>query len=54
VNPRRHIWSQLNQLNKVLAGVRRHAYYSFSNWESMVKPLIVDREGVGQAERRFR
>jgi len=56
VNPRRHIWSQLNQLNKVLAGVSRHAHYSISNWESLVKPLIVDveREGAGQAVRRFR
>ena len=54
VNPRRHIWSQFNQLNKVLAGVSRHAYYSLSNWESMVKLLIVDCEGVEQAVRRFR
>ena len=56
VNPRRHIWSQLNQLNKVLAGVSRHAHYGISNWESLVKPLIVDvdREGAGQAVRRFR
>lgn len=53
VNPRKHIWSQLNQLNKVLAGVSRHAHYSISNWESKVKPLIVVHEGERQAERRF-
>jgi IS605 OrfB family transposase len=41
VNPRKHIWSQLNQLNKALAGMSRHAYFSVPNWESEVKPLIV-------------
>lgn len=45
VNPRKHIWSQFNQLNKVLAGMSRHAYFSISNWESKVKLLIVGNEG---------
>lgn len=38
VNPSRHVWSQWNQLNKKLAGIRRHSYFGISNWESMLKP----------------
>lgn len=40
VNPRKHVWSRLSQLNKVLAGMSRHDYFSISNWELKVKPLI--------------
>jgi IS605 OrfB family transposase len=41
VNPRKHVWSALNQLNKFIGRCvmvnRRHDYYSVSNWESVVK-----------------
>jgi IS605 OrfB family transposase len=37
VNPHKHVWSQWNQLNNQLRGVKRHCYYSISNWESMLK-----------------
>lgn len=40
VNPRKHVWSGINQLNKVLTGMARHDFYSVSNWEVKVKPLI--------------
>lgn len=40
VNPRKHVWSGINQLNKVLTGMSRHDFYSVSNWELKVKPLI--------------
>lgn len=40
VNPRKHVWSGINQLNKVLTGKSRHDFYSVSNWEFEVKPLI--------------
>lgn len=40
VNPRKHVWSGINQLNKVLTGMSRHDFYSVSNWEFKVKPLI--------------
>jgi hypothetical protein len=40
VNPRKHVWSGINKLNKVLTGIRRHDYFSISNWELKVKPLI--------------
>lgn len=40
VNPRKHVWSGINQLHKILAGMLRHDYFSVSNWESKVKPLI--------------
>lgn len=40
VNPRKHVWGGHNKLNKVLAGMRRHDYFSISNWELKVKPLI--------------
>lgn len=36
VNPHRHVWSQWAQLNNKLRGIRRHSYYSISNWESML------------------
>ncbi|MEQ8464877.1 hypothetical protein [Coleofasciculus sp. E1-EBD-02] len=47
VNPRKHVWSGINQLNKVLTGMSRHNFYSVSNWEFKVKPLI---ESVTQIE----
>jgi IS605 OrfB family transposase len=41
VNPRKHVWSALNQLNKFIGRCvmvnRRHDYYSVSNWGSVVK-----------------
>jgi IS605 OrfB family transposase len=41
VNPRKHVWSALHQLNKFIGRSdivnRRHDYYSVSNWESVVK-----------------
>jgi IS605 OrfB family transposase len=40
VNPRKHVWSGINQLNKILTGMSRHDYFSISNWELKVKPLI--------------
>lgn len=40
VNPRKHVWSRVNQLDKILTGMSRHDYFSVSNWESKVKPLI--------------
>lgn len=40
VNPRKHVWSGINQLNKVLTGMSRHDFYSVSNWEFKVKPWI--------------
>jgi IS605 OrfB family transposase len=40
VNPRKHVWSGINQLNKILTGMSRHDFYSVSNWELKVKPLI--------------
>ena len=40
VNPRKHVWSGINKLNKVLTGMSRHDFYSVSNWEFKVKPLI--------------
>lgn len=42
VNPRKHVWSGINQLNKVLTGMSRHDYFSVSNWEIKVKPLLVE------------
>jgi IS605 OrfB family transposase len=40
VNPRKHVWSGINQLNKILTGLSRHDYFSVSNWELKVKPLV--------------
>ena len=44
VNPRKHVWSALHQLNKIIGQCtvikRRHDYYSISNWESLVKDNI--------------
>ncbi|NJS12149.1 MAG: hypothetical protein HC789_18125 [Microcoleus sp. CSU_2_2] len=41
VNPRKHVWSALHQLNKFIDRCdmvsRRHDYYSVSNWGSVVK-----------------
>jgi hypothetical protein len=41
VNPRKHVWNALHQLNKFIGRCvivnRRHDYYSVSNWESVVK-----------------
>ena len=41
VNPRKHVWSALNKLNKLIGqcGVvnRRHDYYNISNWAELVK-----------------
>lgn len=42
VNSRKHVWSALHQLNKLIgqSGVvnRRHDYYRVSNWSLLVKP----------------
>ena len=44
VNPRKHVWSALNELNKFIGrcGVvsRRHDYYHVSNWEPLVKVYV--------------
>ena len=44
VNPRKHVWSGLNQLNKFIGQSaivnRRHDYYSVSNWSLLVKPNV--------------
>lgn len=41
VNPRKHVWNALHQLNKFIGRCvmvnRRHDYYSVSNWGSVVK-----------------
>ena len=39
-----HVWSLWNKLNKLLkkAGVRRHCFYSISNWESQVNHLVME------------
>lgn len=47
VNPRKHVWSGIDKLNKVLTGKSRHDFYSVSNWEFKVKPLI---ESASQIE----
>lgn len=40
VNPRKHVWSGLNQLNKFIGQCavvnRRHDYYNISNWADLV------------------
>jgi IS605 OrfB family transposase len=38
VNCSRHVWHGYNKLNKKLTEVRRHSYYSISNWEPLVNP----------------
>ncbi|MEG4271645.1 MULTISPECIES: hypothetical protein [unclassified Microcoleus] len=48
VNPRKHVWSALNQLNKFIGqcGVvnRRHDYYSISNWAELVKVVVESQD----------
>ena len=47
VNPRKHVWSGLNQLNKFVGRCseinRRHDYFSISNWELLVKVDVEQR-----------
>ncbi len=40
VNSTKHVWHWWNQLNKQIQelGIKRHNFYSVSNWESLVKP----------------
>ncbi|MCU0538229.1 MAG: hypothetical protein MUD14_30450 [Hydrococcus sp. Prado102] len=44
VNCRKHVWSVLSQLNKLISQSalinRRHDYYSVSNWSLLVKPNV--------------
>lgn len=44
VNPRKHVWSAISQLNKFIGRCskvnRRHDYYSISNWSLLVKDNV--------------
>ena len=55
VNPRKHVWSALNKLNKFIGRCpvvnRRHDYYYVSNWEPLVK---VDVEQCRTSSKRKR
>ena len=49
VKPGKHVWGQWNQLNNLtkVHRVKRHSYYSISNWESQVKEWMTARaEGL--------
>ncbi len=39
VKPGKHVWGQWNKLNSIVKvhRIKRHSYYSISNWESQVK-----------------
>jgi IS605 OrfB family transposase len=54
VNPRKHVWSALHQLNKFVGQCvvvnRRHDYYSVSNWEPLVK--VYAEQVARSSERR--
>ncbi len=45
VKPGKHVWGQWNQLNNLtkVHRVKRHSYYSISNWESQVKEWMTAR-----------
>lgn len=56
VNSRKHVWSGIDQLNKILTGMSRHDFFSISNWELKVKPLIESaprRSSQRQAVKHF-
>lgn len=56
VNPRKHVWSALNQLNKFIGqcGVvnRRHDYYSISNWAELVKVVAESQDRASSKRQR--
>lgn len=56
VNPRKHVWSALNQLNKFISqcGVvtRRHDYYSVSNWAELVKVDLEPKSRISTKRKR--
>jgi len=47
VNPRKHVWSGLNQFNQFVGRCseinRRHDYFTISNWELLVKADVEQR-----------
>lgn len=56
VNPRKHVWSALHQLNKFIGqcGVvnRRHDYYSISNWAELVKVVVESQDRASSKRKR--
>ena len=53
VNPRKHVWSAISQLNKFISRCtvinRRHDYYRISNWEPLVKVAVERKPDTHQA-----
>lgn len=46
VNSDKHVWHWWSQLNKLIqhSGMKRHVFYSASNWGSLVNHLLVEAE----------
>jgi hypothetical protein len=56
VNPRKHVWSALHQLNTFIGqcGVvnRRHDYYNVSNWAELVKVVVESQDRASSKRKR--